>query len=255
MNDANPPSPATVDRPALRRVAGSVLVGTTIEWYDFQIYGASAALVFAPLFFSGADPALATILSFATFAVGFLARPLGGVVMGHFGDRIGRKKVLVLALLLMGAATFLVGVLPTSSQIGVWAPILLVVLRLIQGFGVGGEWGGAVLTAVEYAPKNRRGFYGSMPQVGVPAGLLLATAVMFGTKALTGDQFLVWGWRIPFLLSIALVAVGLYIRTPINSICCPETSCSARSWCPRSLPSSSFRSSVNCPKSSADAGS
>ena len=168
MNDANPPSPATVDRPALRRVAGSVLVGTTIEWYDFQIYGASAALVFAPLFFSDADPALATILSFATFAVGFLARPLGGVVMGHFGDRIGRKKVLVLALLLMGAATFLVGVLPTSAQIGVWAPILLVLLRLIQGFGVGGEWGGAVLTAVEYAPKNRRGFYGSMPQVGVP---------------------------------------------------------------------------------------
>lgn len=216
MNDANPPSPATVDRPALRRVAGSVLVGTTIEWYDFQIYGASAALVFAPLFFSGADPALATILSFATFAVGFLARPLGGVVMGHFGDRIGRKKVLVLALLLMGAATFLVGVLPTSAQIGVWAPILLVLLRLIQGFGVGGEWGGAVLTAVEYAPKNRRGFYGSMPQVGVPAGLLLATAVMFGTKALTGDQFLVWGWRIPFLLSIALVAVGLYIRTALE---------------------------------------
>ncbi|TWH41887.1 metabolite-proton symporter [Rhodococcus rhodochrous J38] len=209
-------SPTTVDRPALRRVAGSVLVGTTIEWYDFQIYGASAALVFAPLFFSGVDPWLATILSFATFAVGFVARPLGGIVMGHFGDRIGRKKMLVLALLLMGAATFAVGLLPTSEQIGMWAPALLVVLRLIQGFGVGGEWGGAVLTAVEYAPKNRRGFYGSMPQVGVPAGLLLATAVMFLTKAVTGDQFLQWGWRIPFLLSIVLVAVGLYIRAALE---------------------------------------
>ncbi|AXK85060.1 MHS family MFS transporter [Nocardia farcinica] len=207
--------PATVDRPALRRVAGSVLVGTTIEWYDFQIYGASAAVVFAPLFFSGVEPWLATILSFATFAVGFVARPLGGIVMGHFGDRIGRKKMLVVALLLMGAATFAVGLLPTSQQIGMWAPVLLVVLRLIQGFGVGGEWGGAVLTAVEYAPKNRRGFYGSMPQVGVPAGLLLATGVMFGTRAVTGDQFLVWGWRIPFLLSIVLVALGLYIRVAL----------------------------------------
>ncbi|MFC9840464.1 MFS transporter [Rhodococcus sp. NPDC127530] len=210
------PPTTTVDRPALRRVAGSVLIGTTIEWYDFQIYGASAALVFAPMFFSGADPWLATILSFATFAVGFVARPLGGVVMGHFGDRVGRKKILVFALLVMGAATFLVGLLPTSDQIGMWAPALLVALRLIQGFGVGGEWGGAVLTAVEYAPKNRRGFYGSMPQVGVPAGLLLATAVIFGTKAATGDQFLTWGWRIPFLLSIVLVAVGLYIRVALE---------------------------------------
>ncbi|MFL4475108.1 MFS transporter [Paeniglutamicibacter sp. MACA_103] len=205
-----------VDKTALRRVAGSVLVGTTIEWYDFQLYGASAALVFAPLFFSGVEPSLAIILSFATFAVGFFARPLGGVILGHFGDRMGRKKVLVLALLLMGFATFLVGVLPTSAQIGAWAPVLLVLLRLIQGFGVGGEWGGAVLTAVEYAPKNRRGFYGSLPQVGVPAGLLLATAVIFITRALTGDQFLVWGWRIPFLLSILLVAVGLYIRIALE---------------------------------------
>ncbi|MDV7241706.1 MULTISPECIES: MFS transporter [Rhodococcus] len=216
MDVAHSAPPTTVDQPALRRVAGSVLVGTTIEWYDFQIYGASAALVFAPLFFSGSEPWLATILSFATFAVGFVARPLGGVIMGHFGDRIGRKKILVVALLLMGAATFMVGLLPTSNQIGMWAPALLVVLRLIQGFGVGGEWGGAVLTAVEYAPKNRRGFYGSMPQVGVPAGLLLATAVLFGTKAVTGAQFLTWGWRIPFLLSIVLVAVGLYIRTALE---------------------------------------
>lgn len=210
------PKTIVVDKPALKRVAGSVLIGTTIEWYDFQIYGASAALVFAPLFFSGAEPWLATILSFATFAVGFFARPLGGIILSHFGDKLGRKKILVFALVLMGLATALVGVLPTSAQIGAWAPILLVLLRIIQGFGVGGEWGGAVLTAVEYAPKNRRGFFGSLPQVGVPAGLLLATGVIFGTQALTGDQFLVWGWRIPFLLSIVLVAVGLYIRMALE---------------------------------------
>lgn len=205
-----------VDKPALKRVAGSVLVGTTIEWYDFQIYGASAALVFAPLFFSGAEPWLATILSFATFAVGFFARPLGGIILGHYGDKLGRKKVLIFALVLMGVATALVGVLPTYAQVGAWAPILLVLLRIIQGFGVGGEWGGAVLTAVEYAPRKWRGFFGSLPQVGVPAGLLLATGVILGTKALTGDEFLVWGWRIPFLLSIALVAVGLYIRIALE---------------------------------------
>jgi MFS transporter, MHS family, shikimate and dehydroshikimate transport protein len=205
-----------VDKSALKRVAGSVLVGTTIEWYDFQIYGASAALVFAPLFFSGAEPWLATILSFGTFAVGFFARPLGGIILGHYGDRLGRKKVLIFALVMMGVATALVGVLPTYAQVGAWAPILLVLLRIIQGFGVGGEWGGAVLTAVEYAPKKWRGFFGSLPQVGVPAGLLLATGVILGTRAVTGDQFLVWGWRIPFLLSIALVAVGLYIRTALE---------------------------------------
>lgn len=210
------PNATVVDKPALKRVAGSVLIGTTIEWYDFQIYGASAALVFAPLFFSGVEPWLATILSFGTFAVGFFARPLGGIILGHFGDKVGRKKILVFALVLMGLATALVGVLPTSSQIGVWAPILLVLLRIIQGFGVGGEWGGAVLTAVEYAPKNRRGLFGSLPQIGVPAGLLLATGVIFGTQAITGDQFLVWGWRIPFLLSIVLVAVGLYIRISLE---------------------------------------
>jgi MHS family shikimate/dehydroshikimate transporter-like MFS transporter len=205
-----------VNKPALRRVAGSVLIGTTIEWYDFQIYGASAALVFAPLFFSDVEPWLATILAFGTFAVGFFARPLGGVILSHFGDKLGRKKILVFALVMMGVATALVGVLPTSAQIGAWAPVLLVLLRIIQGFGVGGEWGGAVLTAVEYAPKNRRGLFGSLPQVGVPAGLLLATGVILGTQAVTGDQFLVWGWRVPFLLSIVLVAVGLYIRVSLE---------------------------------------
>jgi MFS transporter, MHS family, shikimate and dehydroshikimate transport protein len=210
------PHVTVVDKPALRRVAGSVLIGTTIEWYDFQIYGASAALVFAPLFFSGVEPWLATILSFGTFAVGFFARPLGGIILGHFGDKLGRKKILVFALVLMGLATALVGVLPTSSQVGAWAPILLVLLRIMQGFGVGGEWGGAVLTAVEYAPKKRRGLFGSLPQIGVPAGLLLATGVIFGTQAITGDQFLVWGWRIPFLLSIVLVGVGLYIRISLE---------------------------------------
>ncbi|MER5835439.1 MFS transporter, partial [Streptomyces sp. NPDC002130] len=177
------------------------------------IYGASAALVFAPLFFSGADPALATILSFATFAVGFLARPLGGVVMGHFGDRIGRKSMLVTSLMLMGCATVAIGLLPNYAAIGVFAPILLVALRFVQGLGVGGEWGGAVLVATENAPEGKKGLYGSAPQIGVPAGVLVANLVYLPLAAfMDDDAFNSWGWRIPFLLSAVLVGVAMWIR-------------------------------------------
>ena len=201
-------SPAT-----MRRVALSVLIGTTIEWYDFILYGSAAALVLGPLFFPGGDPVASTLLAFSTFAVGFAARPLGGVVLGHFGDRVGRKKMLVLSLSMMGVATALMGLLPTYSSIGVAAPILLVTLRLVQGFGVGGEWGGAVLTAVEYASPSKRGFYGSLPQVGVPAGLFLASGAFFLVSLLPEEDLLSWGWRIPFVVSIVLVGVGLFIRT------------------------------------------
>ena len=165
------------ERTPLRRVVTASMVGTTIEWYDFFLYGSAAALVFNRLFFPDYDPLTGTILAFATYAVGFFARPVGGVVFGHFGDRIGRKRLLMWSLVLMGVATVLIGLLPTYAQIGVWAPVALVLLRLVQGFAVGGEWGGAVLMAVEHAPARARGFYGSWPQVGVPAGLLLSTAV------------------------------------------------------------------------------
>jgi metabolite-proton symporter len=190
-------------------------VGTTIEWYDFFLYGTAAALVFNRLFFPTFDPWTGVLLAFGTYAVGFAARPVGGIVIGHFGDRIGRKSMLVLTLVIMGVATFLIGVLPTYDAIGVWAPVALVVLRLAQGFGVGGEWGGAVLMAVEHAPARRRGFYGSWPQIGVPAGLLLSTFVFAAFAGLPEDEFLSWGWRVPFLLSILLVGVGLLIRLRI----------------------------------------
>ncbi|QRP50193.1 MFS transporter [Amycolatopsis sp. FDAARGOS 1241] len=198
--------------PPMRRVALSVLIGTTIEWYDFQLYGIAAALVIAPLYFPSADPLAGSLLAFSTFAIGFGARPIGGIVLGHFGDRIGRKKMLVLSLTMMGFATFLMGALPTYAQMGVWAPILMVLLRLVQGFGVGGEWGGAVLTAVEYASPRKRGLYGSLPQIGVPAGLVLSTLVFLLVSQLPDAQFLAWGWRIPFLISIVLVVVGLVVR-------------------------------------------
>jgi metabolite-proton symporter len=187
-------------------------VGTTIEWYDFFLYGTAAALVFNQLFFPTVDSLTGTLAAFGTYAVGFIARPFGGVVFGHFGDKIGRKSMLVMTLVIMGAATFLIGLLPTYQQIGVWAPIALVVLRIAQGFGVGGEWGGAVLMAVEHAPARTRGFYGSWPQLGVPAGLLLSTAVFAAFARMPAEQFLSWGWRVPFLVSVVLVAVGLLIR-------------------------------------------
>jgi MFS transporter, MHS family, shikimate and dehydroshikimate transport protein len=201
---------------SLKQVVAASFVGTTIEWYDFFLYGTAAALVFNELFFPNAEPLIGTLSAFGTFAVGFAARPIGGVVFGHFGDRIGRKSMLVLSLLIMGVATFLIGVLPTYASIGVLAPVLLVLLRFAQGLGVGGEWGGAVLMSVEHAPKGRRGFFGSWPQMGVPAGLLLSTLVFAAMQGLTTEeQFLAWGWRVPFLVSIVLVAVGLFIRLRI----------------------------------------
>jgi MFS transporter, MHS family, shikimate and dehydroshikimate transport protein len=200
---------------SIRTVALASLIGTTIEWYDFFLYGTAAALVFNRLYFPTFDPLAGTLAAFGTYAVGFLARPIGGIVIGHYGDRIGRKSMLILTLIIMGVATFGIGLLPTYAQIGAWAPVALVVLRLAQGFGVGGEWGGAVLMAVEHAPPGARGFYGSWPQIGVPAGLLLSTAVFAGFARLPEEQFLSWGWRVPFLLSILLVGVGLIIRVRV----------------------------------------
>jgi metabolite-proton symporter len=193
------------------------LIGTTIEWYDFFLYGSAAALVFNRLFFPEFDPLVGTMLAFATYALGFVARPVGGIVFGHFGDRIGRKRLLMLSLVLMGVATILIGLLPTYAQIGVWAPIALIVLRLIQGFAVGGEWGGAVLMAAEHGDAARRGFWASWPQAGVPAGSLLAAAVLaIMASVQTEADFLQWGWRVPFVLSALLVIVGWYIRNRVS---------------------------------------
>jgi MHS family shikimate/dehydroshikimate transporter-like MFS transporter len=194
------------------KVAVASFIGTAIEWYDFFLYGTAAALVFNRLFFPSLDPLAGTMAAFGTFAVGFVARPLGGVVFGHYGDKLGRKAMLSTTLMLMGLATFAVGLLPTYDTLGIWAPALLVLLRLVQGFGLGGEWGGAVLMAVEHAPPNRRGFYGSWPQMGAPAGMLLATAVFSVFSRLSEAQFLAWGWRIPFLLSSVLIGMGVFIR-------------------------------------------
>ncbi|HWM10302.1 MAG TPA: MFS transporter [Solirubrobacteraceae bacterium] len=204
------------DTQSVKKVATASFIGTTIEWYDFFLYGTAAALVFGDLFFPESEPLVGTLLAFGTYAVGFAARPIGGVVFGHYGDRIGRKSMLVLSLLIMGIATFLIGVLPTYASIGVVAPLLLVVLRFAQGIGVGGEWGGAVLMSVEHAPKGRRGFFGSWPQMGVPAGLLLSTAVFAIVQAVTTEAaFMSWGWRVPFVASAILVGVGLFIRLRI----------------------------------------
>lgn len=201
---------------SVKKVALASLVGTTIEWYDYFIYGTTAALVFNQLFFPSFSPLAGTLAAFATFAVGFFARPLGGLIFGHFGDKIGRKAMLVTTLLLMGVATFLIGVLPSFETIGVWAPILLVVLRIVQGLGLGGEWGGAALMVSEHAPPNRRGFYASSVQMGAAGGLIISAAVIAGVSQLTTDaQFAAWGWRIPFLASIVLIAVGTFIRFQI----------------------------------------
>lgn len=192
------------------------LVGTTIEWYDFFLYGTAAALVFGHVFFPQADPLTGTLLSFGTYAVGFVARPIGGIVFGHYGDRIGRKKLLMLSLIMMGAATVLIGLLPGYDRIGIWAPVGLIVLRLVQGFAVGGEWGGAVLMAAEHGNAARRGFWASWPQAGVAAGNLLAAGALALMARLQSDaDFLSWGWRIPFLASVLLVVVGWYIRNRV----------------------------------------
>ena len=206
-----PPSAA----PDVRRVVLASFIGTTIEWYDFFLYGTAAALVFNRLFFPTVEPLAGTMAAFATYAVGFFARPLGGIIFGHYGDKLGRKSMLVTTLMLMGVATFLIGLLPTYEQAGVLAPVLLVALRFVQGLGVGGEWGGAVLMAVEHGAAGRRGLHASWVQAGVPVGLLLATAVFNGFSALPEAEFLAWGWRVPFLLGILLTAVGLFIRLAI----------------------------------------
>ncbi|MCI0462899.1 MAG: MFS transporter [Gemmataceae bacterium] len=192
-------------------------VGTTIEWYDFFLYGTAAALVFPHVFFPDADPVTGLLLAFSTFTVGFLARPLGAVFFGYLGDRIGRKSTLVATLLLMGISTFLIGLLPTYEQIGVAAPVMLTLLRVLQGVGVGGEWGGAVLLALESGHRGKRGFYASWPQAGVPLGLLASTGVLALFEGLLArDDFLDWGWRVPFYLSALLIVVGLLIRSRIT---------------------------------------
>lgn len=201
----------------LRKVVLASLIGTTIEWYDFFLYGTAAALVFNHQFFPQADPLIGAMLAFSTYALGFLARPLGGLLFGHYGDRIGRKKLLMLSLMLMGGATVLIGCLPTYAQIGVAAPLLLVFLRLVQGFAVGGEWGGAVLIVAEHGDVARRGFWSSWPQAGVAAGNLLAAGVLAAMTALQSEaDFLAWGWRVPFLLSAVLIGVGWWVRSTVE---------------------------------------
>ncbi|WP_338051915.1 MFS transporter [Pseudonocardia acidicola] len=193
------------------------LVGTTIEWYDFYLYATASAMIFGPLFFSDVDPAAGVLASFATYAAGFGARPIGALVAGHFGDQVGRRTVLVASLLLMGVATAAVGVLPTYPQAGLLAPALLVVMRLVQGLAVGAEWGGAVLMSVEHSPDRRRGLFGSFPQIGSPAGMLLASAIFAGVRgSMDAQTFLAWGWRVPFLISLVLVGLGLAIRLGLD---------------------------------------
>ena len=213
MSDAR-----TEDLPYLRKVVGASMAGTVVEWYEFFLYGTAATLVFGKLFFPNSGNELDGIIAaFATYAVGFLARPLGGIVFGHVGDKIGRKSLLQFSLVLIGASTFLMGCLPSFEMIGYWAPALLVALRFIQGFAVGGEWGGAVLLVTEHSPDRSRAFWGSFPQAAVPLGNLLATSVLLLLSAiLPQEDFLAWGWRIGFWLSVIIVAVGYYIRTQIN---------------------------------------
>ena len=201
----------------LRKAVIAATVGTTIEWYDFFLYGTAAGLVFGKLYFPNSDPTTATLLAFSTYFVGFAARPAGAAIFGHYGDRIGRKATLIATLMLMGIATFLIAFVPAYNSIGIWGGIILTVLRAIQGIGVGGEWGGSVLLAMEWSRSGRhnRGFLASWPQFGVPAGLFLSTIVMLAATAWSGDQFLNWGWRIPFFLSIVLVGIGLWIRLGI----------------------------------------
>jgi MFS family permease len=215
VSTTQPHSKLSSDR---RRVALATVIGTTIEWYDFFLYASAAGLIFAELFFKPAGPQIAILLSFGSVGVSFLFRPLGAFLAGHFGDRIGRRAMLVLTLILMGSATTLIGVLPTYSQIGVLAPVLLLLLRILQGISTGGEWGGAVLMAVEHAPDNKRGRFGAFPQIGVPIGLLLASgilALMTGVIS-PGAAFLEWGWRIPFLLSFVLIVIGYIVRRSVD---------------------------------------
>jgi MFS family permease len=208
--------PVLEHRRQLRRAVIASTIGTTIEWYDFFIYGTVTGLVFAKLYFPGSDPLTGTLQAFAIYAVGFVARPIGAAIFGHYGDRIGRKAALIATLLLMGIATFLVAFVPGYARIGIWGAVILTILRTVQGIGVGGEWGGSVLMSMEWARTNaHRGFIASWPQFGVPAGLFLANLAVLAFSAISGPQFITWGWRIPFVLSIILVGVGLYIRLGI----------------------------------------
>ncbi|TEA77767.1 MFS transporter [Allopusillimonas ginsengisoli] len=191
------------------------MMGTTIEWYDFFLYGTAAALIFNKIFFPAFDPLTGTLAAFATYSVGFFARPLGGIVFGHFGDRVGRKSMLLITLMLMGIPTILIGLIPSYDSIGYWAAVLLVLCRLLQGIAVGGEWGGAVLMAVEHAPEGKKGFFGSLPQAGVAPGLILSSLAMAAVAALPEEDMLTWGWRIPFLASVVLLLIGWFIRVKV----------------------------------------
>lgn len=216
----------------------SGLLGTTVEFYDFLVYGTVAALVFGELFFPRADPAVGTIAAFGTFAAGYLARPLGGILFGHFGDRLGRKSMLLLTMVLMGSGSFLIGLLPTYDAIGVWAPVLLVALRVVQGIAIGGEWGGAMLMVVEHAEHargSRRGLWSSFTQLGAPLGSVLSAGVVTLVATLPDDEFRSWGWRVPFLLSIVLLGVGLFVRlkvaeSPLFAQAGREPRTGRRSW-------------------------
>lgn len=203
-------------RSSLRQVITASVVGSALEWYDFSLYGTAAAVVFGTLFFPDLNPLMGTLAAFGTYAVGFFARPLGGIFFGNLGDKVGRRNVLLYTILLMGIATFCIGLLPTYEQVGIWAPIFLLALRLLQGFGSGAEQGGAVLMVAEYAPRDKRGLYASLPFVGITMGILLAAGVFALFSAMPEDAFLAWGWRVPFLLSIVVVAIGLYIRLRVT---------------------------------------
>ena len=199
-----------------KKVLIASLTGSAIEWFDYFLYGTAAALVFNKIFFPMVDPVIGLILSYLSFSLTFFIRPIGGVLFAHIGDRIGRKKTLVLTLSLMGGATVMIGLLPTYEMIGLWAPVLLILMRIIQGMGIGGEWGGALLLAYEYAPEKRKGFFGSIPQAGVTIGMLMATFIVSLMTLFSEEDFLSWGWRIPFLLSSVLVLLGLWIRKDID---------------------------------------
>lgn len=214
---SDPAAQDSAERPtSMRTVVAASAIGTTIEWYDFLIYATAASLVLNKLFFPTDDPLVGKLLAIGTIGVGFFARPLGAIVLSHFGDRLGRKSMLILTLVSMGIATMVIGLLPTYAQIGIAAPILLVICRLIQGIAVGGEWGGAVLMAIEHSPPNRRGFYGSVVQIGFPLGMALGTASFFALAYLSDAQFMAWGWRVPFVASALLVVVGIFIRLRIE---------------------------------------
>jgi MHS family shikimate/dehydroshikimate transporter-like MFS transporter len=201
---------------SMKKVAGASFIGALVEWYDFFLYGTAAALIFNKLFFPNFDPLVGTLVAFATFGAGFIARPIGGLIFGHYGDKIGRKAILIITLLMMGGSTFLIGLLPTYDSIGIWAPILLVTLRIFQGIGIGGEYGGAALLTIEHSPRNKRGFWGGVVQSATSGGLLLASGVFSLTTMLSPEAFQSWGWRIPFLVSILLLGVGTFIRLKIT---------------------------------------